>query len=387
VRQAIDRALADRLKRLRVGVGTADDNMIALNNVPANRAFFNKPRTNLLVTRPDAHLPCLTCVDEDLEYTGPDLALARIFAAAVTRDGWRVILVSSPVAGSLQEVVERALRIVGFAGAEPALESRAGVRSLDARSGLIARFGVDLCTDERTGPSFVIGRREEITEIVSCLLQWRARLPLVVGEPGVGKTHVLRAVARQLIEVRPARRAVAVDLGQLFAGTLHAAERENLIAELLGEAIDTTDVVLAIERLDLALAEAPHGAMVLARAVERGALVIGTALPEHLPTLEACAALARHLHVVGLDELSADETLEIAHTLLGPLSTHHDVQLDEACARAAVERSRSLRGAWPAKAIALLDAAVTRARLDGATSVEPVHVYLAASRIAEVEEP
>jgi ATP-dependent Clp protease ATP-binding subunit ClpA len=229
-----------------------------------------------------------------------------------------------------------------------------------------------------------VGRSDEIAEVLGGVLQWRPRLPVVVAESGAGKTHLLRALGREVARRRPGTRLVKVDLGELFTGTVFDAEREKLLAAVLDEAAFELDI-LALERLDLALAEAPHGPLRLARAIDGGSRVIGTTLPEALSRFDG-TPLTRHLHTVGLEPLTARETLEAVRGVIGAIAAHHQVRIDESLAQAVVERAATLAGCFPAKAIALIDAAGARAHLVGAPSVDLSHVYVAACGFKEVEE-
>jgi ATP-dependent Clp protease ATP-binding subunit ClpA len=144
----------------------------------------------------------LICVDEDLGYTGTDSALARAFVAGHKQQGWRVLFVGHDVRANIQSLIEEALGAVGFDGREPELKPPASTGEAGAARGrLLATFAVEVSTDAVYEPT--IGREERIEEVVSSLLQWQVRLPLIVGDSGVGKTNLVKAVARRLQKCRP----------------------------------------------------------------------------------------------------------------------------------------------------------------------------------------
>src|ERR1017187_8850507 len=87
----LEPGLKARLRQLKVRLDNPDEDTFLLRNVPADARCFSKPRTSVLVKRPRAGLPFLVCVDEDLDYVGPDRDLARAFAAADCQQGWRIV--------------------------------------------------------------------------------------------------------------------------------------------------------------------------------------------------------------------------------------------------------------------------------------------------------
>jgi len=377
----LDAELANRLRELRVRVDVPDANTVFFRNVPTDPRFFNKPRTNLLLKRPQEGLPFVVCVDEDLEYTGDDEAVVRTFQSAHRRQGWRVLFAGNEARADVQQVVGDALGLLGVAAGEPALPRPRQVRG----GGLVAAFGADLTRQVREGAAqLTLGRSEEIERVVACLLQWQARMPLVSGPSGVGKTNLLHGVARKLNEYRPALRVVAVDLGAVMAGVLFDAERENLLAGLLKEAAGAPDTVMALEHVELTATSLPCGPLLLGRALDEGVRLAGTTLPEFVGKLEV-SPLARRLHVVDLPEPGPGEAGEVTQALRERISAHHGVAIDDEMVRVVVERSLSLAGHLPAKAVTLLDAAAAGAALAGSSQVELYHLYSAAAHFRQAD--
>jgi ATP-dependent Clp protease ATP-binding subunit ClpA len=371
----LEPGLKARLKQLKVRIDNPDDDTLLLRDVPADARCFSKPRTSVLVKRPRAGLPFLVCVDEDLEYVGPDRELARAFAAADRRQGWRVVPAGSGAYPQAGDAVQQALAMLGAWDKPPGLSSPA--------AGLLARFAVNLTARVRDGSApRTVGRLEEAEQTAASLLSWQRRLPVMVGAPGLGKTNLLYKVAGHLAEVRPDWELLSVDLSCLLAGALWEGEREKLLNAALEEAVAAGPVALALERLELAVMTAPLTPWLLAGALDRGARLAATCLPPYVEKLSQ-GPLARRLDLIAVTELAREDAAAVLGHLRETLAAHHGVAIDAPVAQAAVARSLTLAGPLPDKAIALLDAAAARAALLKQPAVTECDVYLAASRMKE----
>lgn len=362
--------LADRLRRAAVAIESPDEDTTLLREVPTHRAFFTKPVTNVLIRRPRRGLPFLVCVDDDLDYVGGDPALVRAFATGPRRQGWRVLYPAGARGEDVGQVVDQALALLGAEGEAPRAPSGGRERDEVEGAGLLAALGDRLSeriAAQRSEPT--LARGEELHEVLACLVQWKRRLPVVAGAAGAGKTNLLLGLARELARRQPPAELVAVDLGVLFSGTLFESEREELLRRLLEEAA-SEGVVLALERLELALVEAPHGRMLLEAAVARGARIVGTS------RAESAAKLGAPFHAVPLAELGRAATTRILEELAAGIAAHHGVAIDGAVLARTVERAAGLPGALPGKAVALLDGAAARAALMGEREVGEMHLYL-----------
>ncbi len=369
----LEKNLSKKLRELRVRVETPDGDTVLMRDVPTNADFFNKPRTNLLIKRPREGMPYVVCVDEDLSYRGDDLSLARAFAGASVEQGWRALYVRADLKDS-RRAVEEALASLGFDGRAPCLFSPQATGAKNKES-LLAIFGVDLSerSDEPT-----VGREDQAELAASCAIAWQRRLALIVGEAGVGKTNLLYEVARRLRALPCEFQVVCVDVGVLFAGTLFDSERENLLSKLLDEATEEKQTVVALEHIELAVSLAPQGALLLARAIDRGARLIGTTLPALAARLET-PTIARRVQMIELGELSLSESERVILALMDSIALHHCVEIDDDVALSAIDHSLSLAGRLPAKAISLLDAAAARALLAGETELSSYHLRATAS--------
>jgi ATP-dependent Clp protease ATP-binding subunit ClpA len=376
----VEQRLAARLKQLNVHVDSPDGDTILLRSVPISTSFFNKARTNLLIKRAREGMPYLVCVDEDLEYIGGQQLIARAFAGARRQQGWRAITFTHRREARLQDVIEQALAAIGFDGQEPKLVLTSGSVEDSRPARLLDAFSRQLgAGDEPT-----IGRQDEIEQVVSCLLQWRVQMPLIVGESGVGKSNLLQAAARRLCSHRPNFKVLVVAVSELMAGTLFDCDRENVLIELLKEAVEQKDTIVALENLEYALVNVPRGHLLLSQAIDRGARLIGTTLTQHAPLFEV-APLAIRVQRSELPEMTFSEVTEVLESVRDRISKHHQVSIPESLLEAVIETSADLDGRMPAKAIALLDRASARASLLNATELSSFELFTAATQCERVE--
>lgn len=367
-------ALEAKLKRLRLQVKLADEDTLTLSHVPANQYSFSKARTNLLIKRSTQGMPCVVCVDEDLDYMGTDQALAQAFAAGPTKQGWRVLTFGGLLHGDLSSALEYALSILGT-GKESGNDSISPISSSNRLLAAFAEKLTDEATAGRTTPTLF--RDEEIEHVAACILSWHGRLPLILGVSGTGKTNLVHGVASSL--ARHQKEVLAVNMGSLMAGTLFESEREALLTSLLREARDCK-AVLVLEQAEWALIGAPRSHVLLREALDHGVRLIATSTPDHGRRFVA-HPLDASLDIVHLNELCASDARRVLEVLRPSLAAHHGVEIDAEVENAVVERSLSMDGLLPGKAVTLLDIAAARASLTGSAKVTLMDVFVTASRM------
>ena len=374
----IEPALEAKLKRMRLRAELADQDTLTVKRVPASHRSFNKAWTNLLIKRSTEGMPCVVCVDEDLDYMGADRALAQAFAAGPTQQGWRILTFGGSLHGDLSSALDYALGILGAdeeagnASAEPA---QAGRR-------LLAAWADNLSDKVAGSVCATLFRDEAVEQVAACALSWHGRMPLILGEPGTGKTNLLHGVAGLL--TRREKVVLAVNMGTLMAGTLFESEREALLLGLLREAQDC-GAVLALEQAEWAMIGAPRSPVILREALDDGTRMMACSATNHEQRF-ATHPLGSRIEVVRLSELCANDTRRVLEVLRPSIATHHGVGIDADAERATVERCLSMDGLMPGKAVKLIDAAAARASLTGAASVTELDVYIAASRMmGEIE--
>ena len=244
----------------------------------------------------------------------------------------------------------------------------------------LERYGRDLTALAAAGKlDPVIGRDEEIRRVIQVLSRRTKNNPVLIGEPGVGKTAIAEGLAQRIAagdvpETLKGRRVVALDLGALVAGTKFRGEFEDRLKAVLKEITSSEgQIILFIDELHtLVGAGAAEGAIdaanLLKPALSRGELrAIGaTTLDEYRKHIEKDAALERRFQPVIVDQPSVEDTISILRGLRERYEVHHGVRIkDSALVAAAVLSNRYISDRYlPDKAIDLVDEAAARLRME-----------------------
>jgi ATP-dependent Clp protease ATP-binding subunit ClpB len=244
----------------------------------------------------------------------------------------------------------------------------------------LAKYGRDLTEAAREGKlDPVIGRDEEIRRVIQVLSRRTKNNPVLIGEPGVGKTAIVEGLANRIIEGDvpeglKGKRVVALDLGSMVAGAKYRGEFEERLKAVLKEITDAEgEIVTFIDELHTIVgAGAAEGAMDAGQMIKpmlaRGELrLIGaTTLDEYRTSIEKDAALERRFQPVFVGEPSVEDTIAILRGLSERYEAHHSVRIqDAALVAAAVLSDRYVTGRFlPDKAIDLIDEAASKLRIE-----------------------
>jgi ATP-dependent Clp protease ATP-binding subunit ClpC len=273
----------------------------------------------------------------------------------------------------LSKVRTQVIRMLG----ETAEVSATG-QSGRTKTPTLDEFGSNLtqmATDNKLDP--VVGRAKEIERVIQILGRRTKNNPVLIGEPGVGKTAIAEGLASRIAnkdvpDILEDKRVVTLDIGLLVAGTKYRGEFEERLKKIMDEIRSAGNVILVIDEVHTLIgAGAAEGAIdaanILKPALARGELqcIGATTLDEYRKHIERDAALERRFQPVMVGEPTVDETIEILHGLRERYEQHHKLKIsDEALVAAAKLSDRYISDRYlPDKAIDLIDEAGSRVRL------------------------
>ena len=289
---------------------------------------------------------------------------------------------------------QKVVKVVGKGAEDGRVDTPTGTPNLD-------KFGRDLTAMAREGKlDPVLGRAQEIESTIEVLARRKKNNPVLIGEPGVGKTAIVEGLAQRIIngdvpEVLRGKRLVEVNINSMVAGAKYRGEFEERAKQLIDEVTAKKDeLILFIDELHTIVGAGQGGgeggldiANVLKPALARGelSLIGATTLNEYQKYIEKDAALERRFQPVLVPEPTVEQTIVILRGLRDKLEAHHQVTFaDDAFVAAAELSDRYITSRFlPDKAIDLIDQAAARVRI-GATS-RPAAILELEAEIAQLK--
>lgn len=273
----------------------------------------------------------------------------------------------------LSKVRTQVIRMLGETA-----EVSAGSSQGRTKTPTLDEFGsnlTQLATEGKLDP--VVGRQKEIERVIQILGRRTKNNPVLIGEPGVGKTAIAEGLAQRIAnddipDILEEKRVVTLDIGLLVAGTKYRGEFEERLKKIMDEIRQASNVILVIDEVHTLIgAGAAEGAIdaanILKPALARGELqcIGATTLDEYRKHIERDAALERRFQPVMVGEPSVDETIEILYGLRERYEKHHKLKISDNALDAAAKLSdRYISDRYlPDKAIDLIDEAGSRVRL------------------------
>ncbi|AHE94128.1 TPA: AAA family ATPase [Campylobacter fetus subsp. venerealis] len=280
----------------------------------------------------------------------------------------------------LKEILSKYINLIEL---KKELEAIRGGRNVDSQTSdetldSLSKFGVDLTKKASEGElDPVIGRDEEITRMMQILIRKTKNNPILLGEPGVGKTAIVEGLAQLIIKKAVPtslanKRVIALDMSALIAGAKYRGEFEDRLKAVIDEVKKARNIILFIDEIHTIVgAGASEGSMdaanILKPALARGELhaVGATTLKEYRKYFEKDAALQRRFQPVNVAEPSVNEALQILRGIKDKLEVHHNVNItDSALVAAAKLSDRYISGRFlPDKAIDLIDEAAAELKM------------------------
>ncbi|ABO48729.1 ATPase AAA-2 domain protein [Desulforamulus reducens MI-1] len=291
------------------------------------------------------------------------------------------VLVS--LGADLGKVRQQVINMLGSGGGQTPGGNGQGCPAGGCKTVSLDQFSRDLtrlAKEEKLDP--VVGRAKEIERVIQVLSRRTKNNPVLIGEPGVGKTAIAEGLAQRIIEgnvpeILLNRRVVTLDLAAMVAGTKYRGEFEDRLKKIMEEIRQAGNIIVFIDELHTLIgAGAAEGAIdaanILKPALARGEIqTIGaTTLDEYRKYIEKDSALERRFQPIQVDEPTVEETLQILKGIRDKYEAHHRVSItDEALEAAAKLSDRYITDRFlPDKAIDLIDESASRVRIKAFTA-------------------
>jgi ATP-dependent Clp protease ATP-binding subunit ClpB len=338
-------------------------------------------------------------------YAAPEFARGLERAETITKELGDSFIGADGLFIAMREQ-HSAAELPSVSALKTALETMRGGRKVDSKTSettfeALEKYGVDLTRAARDGKlDPVIGRDEEIRRIMQILLRRTKNNPVVIGEPGVGKTAIAEGLAQRIVkgdvpDGLKQKRIVSLTVGTLLAGAKFRGEFEERLKAVMQEVAQAAgEIVLFIDELHTIVGAgktegSPDAGNMLKPALARGELhLIGATTLKEYREIEKDAALERRFQPVYITEPSVEDTISILRGIKERYSLHHNVEItDPAVVAAAVLSNRYISDRQlPDKAIDLIDESAARLRMQLESSPEEIDSLERRKLQLEIEE-
>ncbi len=278
----------------------------------------------------------------------------------------------------LNKVRSNVIKMLGETKPTQATATAGTASSRKTKTPSLDEFGTDLtlaAQEQRLDP--VVGREKEIERVIQILARRTKNNPVLLGEPGVGKTAVVEGLAARIVnsevpDILEGKKVIQLDMGLLVAGTKYRGEFEERLKKIMDEIRQAGNIILIIDEMHTLIgAGAAEGAIdaanILKPALSRGEIqVIGaTTLEEYRKYVEKDSALERRFQSIIIEEPSVDDTIEIIKGLKPKYEEHHKLRISDEAIVAATELSYKYitERFLPDKAIDIIDEAASKLRI------------------------
>ena len=351
-----------------------------------NKMNVNKAAIELEAKSYASKLPSVSSVTkENIKLSRNLLASLQKAEGLMTSFGDKFIAVDTLLIANFDSQVLKDVlgKYIDLREAKKELEAMRAGNKIDSASGdenleALGKYGIDLnkkAIDGELDP--VIGRDEQINRMMQILIRKTKNNPILLGEPGTGKTAIAEGLAQRIVnkDVPTSllnKRVVTLDMGAMIAGAKYRGEFEDRLKSVIDEVKKAGNIILFIDEIHTIIgAGASEGSMdaanILKPSLARGELhTIGaTTLKEYRKYFEKDTAMQRRFQPVNVNEPSVNEALQILRGIKGKLETHHNVTInDSALVAAAKLSSRYITDRFlPDKAIDLIDEAAAELKM------------------------
>ncbi|MCG3655910.1 AAA family ATPase [Aliarcobacter butzleri] len=351
-----------------------------------NKMNVNKAAIELEAKSNASKLPSVSSVTkENIKLSRNLLSSLQKAEGQMTSNGDKFIAIDTWLVSNFdnQTVKDVLGKYIDLKEAKKELEAMRAGKSIDSNSGddnleALSKYGIDLnkkAIDGELDP--VIGRDEQITRMMQILIRKTKNNPILLGEPGTGKTAIAEGLAQRIVnkDVPTSllnKRVVSLDMSALIAGAKYRGEFEDRLKSVIDEVKKAGNIILFIDEIHTIIgAGASEGSMdaanILKPSLARGELhTIGaTTLKEYRKYFEKDAAMQRRFQPVKVDEPTVNEALQILRGIKERLETHHNVTINDSALVAAAKLSnRYITDRFlPDKAIDLIDEAAAELKM------------------------